>query len=105
MTGTTGSTLQNVYWDAVLYRSTNGSSYQLYQASGWNNAAATGGGVAPGSWVNKGGMGITFFQFRNLPAGYYEVYNYMQWGPGAASAQAWSRYGSSPRYYACVFSS
>jgi len=53
----------------------------------------------------QGGMGITFFQFRNLPAGYYEVYNYMQWGPGAASAQAWSRYGSSPQYYACVFSS
>jgi len=80
----------------------NGGSWQPYEASGWNNAAATGAGVVPGSWVNKGGVNITFFQFHQLPAGYYEVLDYLQWGPGAASAQAWSRDG---QYYACVFSS
>jgi hypothetical protein len=101
MTGTTGSTLQNVYWDAYVYR-WNGSGWQFYKASGWNNAAATGAGVVPGSWVNSANMPITYYQFHQLPAGYYEVYNYLQWGPGAASAQAYSPDG---QYYDCVFSS
>jgi hypothetical protein len=43
------------------------------------------------------GVSINFYQFSNLPAGYYEVYNAMRWQDGAW-ANAWSPYTSSSWY-------
>ena len=97
-TMTTTASGTNVYWWATLYRY-GSSGWQPYEGSGWNNGV--GYQASSGYWVNSGGVGITFYQFSNLPTGSYELRNFMQWQDGA-TANAYSVYTSTSWY--CTFS-